>query len=46
MTVGEMLARISSYELSEWREYYRLKAAEQARQDRKGGGQPLLKGLA
>lgn len=30
MTVGEMLARISSRELTEWIAFYRIENAEQA----------------
>ena len=29
MTVGEMLTRMSSTEISEWGVYYRIKASEQ-----------------
>lgn len=36
MTVGEMLARISSRELTEWEAFYRLEQKAIEKQNRKG----------
>ena len=48
MTVEELLARISSRELSEWMAYRKYRAADAARQDTKSGrprGDALMKNL-
>jgi len=37
MTVSELLAKISSYEISEWKAYYRIKDKELQKSRQRGG---------